>query len=337
MPILLGDLYCICVGVLPTVGGMDARLATTAAASNPPQLAPLASPLARGYALGLLGVVLFALTIPMTRLAGGTALAPELPPSFVALGRAAVAGLCSAAYLLAVRAAWPARADWPWLALTCLGVVFGFPLLLGLAVREVDAMHAAVVTGLLPMATAALAAAFLRQRASWGFWLSAWAGLGLVLGYAAWRGAGGLNAADGLLFAAVLLGAAGYVGGGQLARRMPAQQVICWVLVLALPLTVPSAALSWPQQPASVAAWAGFAYVSLVSMWLGFFAWYRALALGGTLRISQVQVLQPFLSMLFAVPLLGEPLEAGSLAFAAAVVAVVWWGRRQAVQGGPTR
>ena len=132
-------------------------------------LRPLASPLARGYALGLLGVVLFALTIPMTRLAGGTALAPELPPSFVALGRAAVAGLCSAAYLLAVRAAWPARADWPWLALTCLGVVFGFPLLLGLAVREVDAMHAAVVTGLLPMATAALAAAFLRQRASWAF------------------------------------------------------------------------------------------------------------------------------------------------------------------------
>jgi drug/metabolite transporter (DMT)-like permease len=103
------------------------------------------------------------------------------------------------------------------------------------------------------------------------------------------------------------------------------------VLVLSLPVTVPLALLTQPTAPVAPAAWAGFAYVSLFSMWIGFFAWYRGLALGGTLRVSQVQVLQPFLSMLFAVPLLGERLDAMTVVFAAAVLAVVWLGKRQPV------
>jgi drug/metabolite transporter (DMT)-like permease len=107
--------------------------------------------------------------------------------------------------------------------------------------------------------------------------------------------------------------------------------VICWVLVISLPLTVPLAVLTRPITPVAPSAWVGFAYVSLFSMWIGFFAWYRGLALGGTLRVSQVQVLQPFLSMLFAVPLLGEALDAMTLVFAAAVLAVVWLGKRQPV------
>lgn len=308
---------------------------STPTASLTPTLAPSLpadADLARGYALGALGVLLFAMTIPMTRLAVGTDAAPQLPPGFVALGRAAVAGLCSVAYLLTARARWPQQADWPLLGLTMLGVVFGFPWLLGMAVREVEAVHAAVVTGVLPIATAVLAALCLRQRASGRFWLSAWLGLALVLGFAAWRGSGGLSLADGLLLGAVLLGAAGYVAGGRLAQRMPAEQVISWVLVLALPLTLPGAWIERPAQPVAASAWLGFAYVALVSMWLGFFAWYRALALGGALRVSQVQVVQPFLSMLLAVPVLGEPLDLGSLGFALAVMVVVAWGKRQSFQ-----
>jgi drug/metabolite transporter (DMT)-like permease len=103
------------------------------------------------------------------------------------------------------------------------------------------------------------------------------------------------------------------------------------VLVISLPLTAPLAILTRPTAPVAASAWGGFAYVSLVSMWIGFFAWYRGLALGGTMRVSQVQVLQPFLSMLFAVPLLGERLDAMTVVFAAAVLAVVWLGKRQPV------
>jgi len=285
----------------------------------------------RGLLLGAAGVLMFALTIPMTRLAGGSAAAPQLDPAFVAFGRAAVAGLLSLAWLAATGARRPRGGEWRALALTAGGVVFGWPLLLGWAVREVDAVHASVVSGVLPLATAVIAARVLRQRPSAGFWACSLAGLALVVGFAAWRGAGGLVWADGLLLGAVLCGAAGYVSGARLSQRFSAEQVICWVLVLSLPVTLPVAAWTRPAAPVAASAWAGFAYVSLFSMWIGFFAWYRGLALGGTVRVSQVQVLQPFLSMLFAVPLLGERLDAVTVVFAAAVIAVVWLGKRQPV------
>ncbi|WP_422018059.1 DMT family transporter [Roseateles sp.] len=292
---------------------------------------PTASDTTRGLLLGVAGVVMFALSIPMTRLAGGSVQAPQLDPAFVAFGRAAVAGLLSIAYLAVTRARRPRGDEWRLLALTAGGVVFGWPLLLGWAVRHVDAVHASVISGVLPLATAVIAALVLRQRPSRGFWACALAGLGLVIGFAAWRGAGGLEMADGLLLGAVVCASAGYVSGARLSGGFSAEQVICWVLVVSLPVTLPLALRTRPVAPVAASAWVGFAYVSLFSMWIGFFAWYRGLALGGTMRVSQVQVLQPFLSMLFAVPLLGETLDSMTLAFALAVLAVVWLGKRQPV------
>ncbi len=285
----------------------------------------------RGLLLGAIGVFIFAVTIPMTRLAIGFGGSPQLDPIFVTAGRAAVAGLMSIVYLWLSGAPKPTRRQALILGLTGLGVVFGFPLFLALAVREVDAIHASVISGLLPLATAAIAALALRQRPSPGFWACALLGLVLVLAFAWWRGASGFQWADGLLMLAVLTGAGGYVSGGMLSRQMTAEQVICWVLVMYLPLTVPLALLNLPTHPVSVAAWGAFAYVSLFSMWIGFFAWYRALAIGGTVRVSQVQVIQPFLSMLLAVPLLGERLDAMTMVFALAVIAVVWLGKRMPV------
>lgn len=288
-----------------------------------------------GLGLGLLGVVMFAMTMPMTRLAVGPADAPQLSPLFVTAGRAALAGVLSCAFLAIARAPRPRRAQAPALAVCALGTVLGFPLFLALALRGVDAMHAAVVTGVLPLATAAVAAVSLRQRPSIGFWLCAAVGAALVLAFAAWKGSGRLVAADGLLLLAVMSAAVGYVAGARLAGEMPAERVICWVLVGSLPATL----ASWPTQPVATAAWGGFAYVALFSMWLGFFAWYRGLALGGTLRVSQVQLVQPFLALLFAVPVLGERLDLATVGFALAVVATVVAGRWMPVgapaKGGP--
>lgn len=53
-----------------------------------------ASDAARGLLLGIAGVVMFALSIPMTRLAGGSVQAPQLDPAFVAFGRAGRSGGC---------------------------------------------------------------------------------------------------------------------------------------------------------------------------------------------------------------------------------------------------
>ena len=102
--------------------------------------------------------------------------------------------------------------------------------------------------------------------------------------------------------------------------------------MLSLPLSLPLAALTWPAAPQSTAAWGALGYVAVFSMWLGFFAWYRGLALGGTVRVSQVQLVQPFLGMLFAVPLLGESLDAVSVGFGLAVMATVLLGRRMPVR-----
>ncbi len=283
---------------------------------------------ARGLWLGALGVAIFAMTLPMTRLAVGPASDPQLPPVFVAAGRAAVAGLLSIGWLLATRAPRPRRDQFGAFAVSALGTVLGFPLFLGFALREVDAMHAAVVTGVLPLATAAAAAVAFRQRPSAGFWLCAGIGCALVLAFAAHQGSGRLSMGDGLLLLAVVSAAIGYVAGARLSAQMRAEHVICWVLVGSLPFTLPVMLASWPARAVQPAAWLGFGYVTLFSMWLGFFAWYRGLALGGTVRVSQVQLVQPFLALLFAVPVLGETLDAATVIFSLAVVGVVFAGKR---------
>jgi drug/metabolite transporter (DMT)-like permease len=296
-----------------------------------PTTAPSAAELTRGLAWGALGVLIFALTLPMTRLAVGDVADPQLPPAFVTAGRAAVAGLLSLAYLRWVGAAVPPRRLWPALAASALGTVVGFPLFLALALRQVDAMHAAVVTGVLPLATAVVGAVVLRQRPSLAFWATAVVGCALVLTYAAFQGGGRLSVADGLLLLAVFSAAGGYVAGARAGAELAAPQVISWVLVGSLPLTLPVALWLWPEAPVRGSAWLGFGYAAVFSMWLGFFAWYRGLRLGGVMHVSQVQLLQPFLALMAAALLLGERPDAPTLGFALAVLAVVVAGRKTRV------
>lgn len=289
---------------------------------------------ARGLWLGVLGVAIFALTLPMTRLATGTADAPQLSPWFVTFGRAALAGVLSIAYLAWAGGARPRGMQWFWLLFTAAGTVVGFPLFLALGLRQVEAVHASVIMGLLPLITAVVAALAYRQRPSVGFWACAVLGSALVASYALIKAGSSLQAglqvhwADGLLVLAVLSAALGYVSGARLTPSLGAERVICWVLVISLPLTLPAAFYTAPAHAVQASAWMGFVYVALFSMWLGFFAWYRGLALGGPVRVSQVQLIQPFLSMLSAVPLLGERPDTLTLGFGLAVIATVFLGKR---------
>ncbi len=286
-----------------------------------------------GLWLGVLGVAIFAVTLPMTRLATGTLDAPQLSPWFVTFGRAVIAGTLSAVFLLATRSPWPTAKQRKPLAMALLGNAIGFPLLLGFALQRVSSGHAAVFTALLPLATAAIAALVLHHRARLGFWACAVLGSGLVMAFAMLRAAQhgqdtALAWADLLLVGAVLSASLGYVYGAHVTLELGAERAICWVCVMALPLTIPGALLFWPQREIAPSAWMGLGYVGMFSMWAGFFAWYRGLALGGALRVSQTQLLQPFFAILAAVPLLGEALEPVTLAFAAGVVVVVFAGKR---------
>ncbi|CUI08432.1 DMT family transporter [Massilia antarctica] len=281
-----------------------------------------------GMLLGLVGVAMFSLTLPFTRMA-----VAALEPVFVALGRALVAALLAGIWLLWKRAPLPPRsALWP-LAMVALGCVIGFPWLTSIALRSLPASHGAVLVGILPLATALVSALRGNEKPSLGFWLTALTGSAIVIGFALRQSGGSFHQADLLMFGAVAAAAVGYAEGGKLSRSMGGQQVISWALVLSVPLVLPL--VVWLALPhldrmagAGARAWIGFAYVSVFSMFIGFFFWYRGMARGGIARVGQVQLLQPFMTLAGAWVLLGEPLEMGNIGFALAVIVVVAIGRR---------
>ncbi|MCL1961242.1 MAG: DMT family transporter [Desulfovibrionaceae bacterium] len=286
----------------------------------------------RGLWLAMLGVLCFALALPAARLAAGTPAAPALPPGFVMFGSAALAGVLSAVFLLATRAPLPRCSHLKPLMLAMLGNAAGYLLLLGDALRPANASRAMVMMALLPLVTAALAAWVLRQRARLEFWLCALTGGTLAVVFAllrAYRQNGGFGLAwvDLLLAGAVITVAVGYVHGAQVALALGAGRTVCWGCALALVFTLPGALLSWPAQPVPASAWGGLVCLGMASIWAGLFAWYRALALGGALRMSQAQWLQPFLSIAAAGLLPGQALDPMTLIFAVAAVVIVMAGR----------
>ncbi|MDR7279556.1 DMT family transporter [Catenuloplanes atrovinosus] len=274
-----------------------------------------------GVGLGLLGVACFSFSLPATALA-----LDGFDPWLVGVGRAAGAGLLAIVYLLAARAPRPDPGQWRRLALVSLGVVFGFPVCTTLALVTSTSAHGAVVVALLPAMTAVFAVLRGGERPPPAFWGASLTGLAAVLGFLLAGGGigGGLHAADLLLIGAVLLAALGYAEGGALARDLGGARTISWALVLSLPVTVPVAGLSLalhpPQAPSAAAAF-GLGYVTVISMFLGFFAWYAGLAAGGVARVGQVQLGQPVLTLGWSALLLGEEVN-GLTATAAALVLV---------------
>jgi drug/metabolite transporter (DMT)-like permease len=277
-------------------------------------------PTARPVLLGMIGVLAFSFTLPATRLAVG-----ELDHGIVGLGRAVVAAACAALLLLALRQPVPPRRVWGGLAITALGIVFGFPYFSAWALTLVPAAHGAVIVGLLPAATALMAVLRAGERPSLRSWLAMLLGLATVVLFAAAQGAGRPQLADLLILVAVLLGGLGYAEGARVSREIGGWQTISWALLLSLPILLPLVGerVAARGLAASGAAWAGFAYVSLVSMYFAFFPWYRALASGGVARIGQLQLAQPVLTMLWSALLLGEQVTLGMALTALLVLASV--------------
>lgn len=283
----------------------------------------------QGLLFGFLGVLIFSGSLPATRIAVQT-----LDPMFVGLGRSVVAAHLAAIALIVTRQPFPRREMWKWLAIASGGVVFGFPIFTSWAMRYVPASHGAIVVGLLPLATVIAATFINHERPSRGFWIASLIGSALVVAFALTMGAGALHAADFALLAAVILGGIGYAAGARATRELGGWQTISWTLLISVPVLLPIAAAGAARTDFSAvpwSAWAGFIYVSLFSQYLGFFAWYRGLDLGGVARVSQVQLLQLFLTLAISSLIVGETISLLMMGFAVAVVAVVAIGRRAPV------
>jgi drug/metabolite transporter (DMT)-like permease len=279
-----------------------------------------------GFALGALGILGFSFSLPATRLA-----VDGLDPWLIAFGRAAVAAALAAVYLRVTRAPRPGREHARSLLIVAGGVIVGFPLFTSLALEGETAAHGAVVIGVLPAATAVAAVARAGERPSRAFWFVSAAGLVAVLAFVAASAGAGLRSAgpqteDLYLLAGTALCAIGYAEGGALSRDLGGPATICWALVLSAPMTAAvaaAAALTSDPAQADATAWIGFAYVSVISMFLGFFAWYAGLARGGVARVGQVQLAQPVLTLGWSALLLGEPVGPGTVLAALAVLACV--------------
>jgi len=279
---------------------------------------------------GGLGILCFSLTLPATHLA-----VPMFGSVVVGLGRALIASVLAGGILLARREALPPRHTWPGLLIVACGVVLGFPLFSAIALEGTPVAHGAIISGLLPACTAVIAVLRVGERPPIRFWFSCVAGMLAVLLFAIVQGGGSLQPGDGWMLAAVISGAMGYAEGARLSREMGGWRVICWVLVLSAPVLVLPVGWSLYQHglvQSNLSGWLGLAYVSIFSALLGFFAWYHGLATGGIARISQLQLVQPLLTIAWAALFLGEQLTWLTGIAALLVVACVAVGQRSRVR-----
>ncbi|MEW6257561.1 MAG: DMT family transporter [Pseudomonadota bacterium] len=282
-------------------------------------------PTAKGWGSGLLGVIIFSGSLPATRVAVG-----GFDPVFLTSIRAVIAALLGVALLLALRQKRPAKSDVGSLAIVALGVVVGFPFLTALALQHVTAAHSVVFVGLLPLATATFGVLRGGERPKPAFWIFSMIGSLCVVSFAVSRGGSGSLTGDLLMVAAVVACGLGYAEGAVLSRRLGGWQVICWALVLALPVMAAIALVSLPYTWSGIGmpAWLGLAYVSVFSMLIGFVFWYRGLVLGGIAKVGQLQLLQPFFGLALAGLLLNEPVAMSMVAVTAVVVLCVAGAKR---------
>jgi drug/metabolite transporter (DMT)-like permease len=265
--------------------------------------------------------------MPMTRLAlrGFTSLT-------VGLGRAVIAGMLSAIVLFWRRDPMPSRSLLVRLAIVGFGVVLGFPWLTSRVLMDVRSTDLTVLVSGIPLATALISMTRTKERPKPRFWIVSVLGLIAVTAYPILSGVSFSPRALALGILAVALCALGYAEGGALAKQIGGFRVIAWTLVLSLPVTLTLTWLfgaPWIKTPQlselPAAAWLGFAWVSFGSMFLAFVVWYRGMAQAGIAKVSQLQLVQPTLTMIWSTLLLGEVFSWPGLAcalFAAGCIAV---------------
>lgn len=278
-----------------------------------------------GWFSGFIGVLIFSVSLPATRLA-----VADFNPLFLTTARATIAGLLGLALLLLFREKRPQGRQTGSLVIVALGVVLGFPLLTALALQSITSAHSTVYIGLLPLATALFGVLRGGERPAAAFWLFSCLGSALVSGFAFHASGNALAAGDLYMLAAITVCGLGYAEGATLSRILGGWQVISWALVLSLPVMAGLMLWNWPAsfEHVRLTAWAGLAYVSLFSMLIGFVFWYRGLALGGIAGVGQLQLLQPFMALGWAALLLHEQVTGLMLIVTAAVVGCVVGSRK---------
>lgn len=282
-----------------------------------------------GLLFALVGVLAFSFTVPLTKIGVG-----GFDPIFMSTARAVLAGALGIIALSVARVRFPGRKFLFPLLITVAANVFGWPILIGLALERTTSAHVAVIGAFMPLMTALIAVIKMKERVTPQFWIAAALGTTALVTYSLLNGGAenGDLLADTYVVAAVIFSSWGYVEGASLTKEMPGWQVISWVVVLALPLTIPLTAVLWFVGPSPLLAtpleWGALAMMGISSMFLGFFAWYKGLAMVGIAYGSQVQQLQPLLTLVWSAWFLSESISLVTIGAAVAVIGAVVWAQR---------
>ena len=282
--------------------------------------------ISKAWLNGCIGVIIFAGSLPATRIA-----VTEISPEFLTTARAAIAGILAVLCLILSHQRLPNKHQVWGLSIVAFGVVLGFPLFTALALQTVNSAHAIVFVGLLPLATALFAVLRGGEKPAFQFWFFAVLGSALVIGYMYYENPQLLlSIGDLYMLLAVLLCGLGYAEGGKLSRTLGGWQVICWALVMALPFMLAGSLYYFPADISHIhlGPMLGLFYVSLFSMLIGFIFWYKALAMGGIAKIGQIQLIQPFIGFALSALLLGEQINIAMILVSIAVVICVAMAKR---------
>ena len=290
----------------------------------------------KGFIFGFVGILIFSLTPPATKIALG----PDnnaLTPEFITFGRSALAGIMSLMFLFFFKKKKPSVKYIFNILIVALSLSVGFPLFLSLGLIHSTSTHAAVILTLMPLMTAVFASFYFKQKASLGFWICAIIGCIVVIIYTLIHGQSNnqiieFSYSDILFFISVIAGATGYVFGAKLTKIMGSVDVISWALALAMPFHLALAIYYFPIKEIPTISWIGFLYAALFSQWIGFFAWYKALDLGGAVRVSQIQLFMPFLTFFFSIILLGETLDFFTIFFSIITILLIYLSRKMSVR-----
>ena len=283
-----------------------------------------------GVLWGLLGILAFSFTLPFTRYAVGS-----ISPYFMTTGRAALAAVFALIVFAFVKPLRPNKKQFIRLIVVAVGVVIGFPLFTSLALQSVPSAHGTVVIALLPAVTALFVVIRTGERPSPLFWIASIAGaIAVVVFLVLGNGYSGVSAPDIFLVLAVISAAIGYTEGGLLSRELGSWQTICWALIISLPVMAPLTLINAVLVPLShdPVAWLCFLYTAIFSMFLGFFAWYRGLAIGPMTSVSQVQLSQPVFTLVWSALILGEVLTPDILLGGAVIIALAFTAVRARVR-----
>ncbi len=217
------------------------------------------------------------------------------------------------------------------------GIVIGFPLLSTLALMTVPPADAGVIGAITPIITAIIAVFIGHKKPRRMFWVAASLGSisAAVLAYLRGGNDFGGGAFWGyiLLVAAMLLASMGHISGNYLAGKgFNSFQVLCWAVIISIPIQLPGAVINWSINPITTtptaAAIIGFLFVSLFSILIGNYMLNHGFHKIGLVRGAQLQLIQPIVTMILSIVILSQPVSPITWIAAAGILASVAWTQR---------